>query len=97
MSIHIMFINYTEQGIRNIKGSPKRADAARFLAKSCGAELKELYLTMGTYDLVAMVEASEDEAVAKFSLALDSIGNVRSFTMKAFSEQDYRKIIETLP
>ncbi len=97
MSTYIMLMNYTDQGVRNIKSSPKRADAARFLAKSCGAELKDLYLTFGTYDLVAMVEASEDEAVAKFSLALDSIGNVRSFTMKAFSEQDYRNIIETLP
>lgn len=69
-----MLINYTDLGIRNIKSSPKRADAARFLAKSCGAELKEIYLTLGTYDPVAMVEASKDEAVAKFSLALDSIG-----------------------
>lgn len=97
MFSYIMLINYTDQGIQNIKSSPKRADAARFLAKSCGAELKDLYLTMGIYDLVLMVEASEDEAVAKFSLALDSIGNVRSVTMKAFGEQTYREIIETLP
>ncbi len=97
MSTYIMLINYTDQGIRNIKSSPKRADAARFLAKSCGAELKDLYLTFGTYDLVAMVEASDDAAVAKFSMALDSIGNVRSVTMKAFGEQEYRDIIETMP
>jgi uncharacterized protein with GYD domain len=97
MSIYIMLMNYTEQGIRNIKGSPKRADAARFLAKSCGAELKDLYLTMGEYDLIATVEAEEDDAVAKFALALGSIGNVRSTTLKAFTEQEYRTIIETLP
>jgi uncharacterized protein with GYD domain len=97
MSTYIMLIKYTDQGIRNVKSSPKRADAARFLAKSCGAELKDLYLTLGTYDLVATVEALKDEAVAKFSLALDSIGNVRTVTMKAFTEQEYRNIIETLP
>ncbi|MDH3790450.1 MAG: GYD domain-containing protein [Chromatiales bacterium] len=97
MSTYIMLINYTEQGIRNIKSSPKRADAARFLAKSCGAEMKDLYLTMGMYDLVATVEAPNDEAVAKFALAIGSIGNVRSTTLKAFTEQEYRNIIETLP
>jgi uncharacterized protein with GYD domain len=97
MSIYVMLMNYTEQGIGNIKGSPKRADAARFLAKSCGAELKDLYLTMGEYDLIATVEAEEDDAVAKFALALGSIGNVRSTTLKAFTEQEYRTIIETLP
>lgn len=97
MSTYIMLINYTDQGIRNIKSSPKRADAARFLAKSCGADLKELFLTLGLYDLVLLVEAANDESVAKFALALDSIGNVRSVTMKAFGEQQYRNIIETLP
>lgn len=97
MSIYIMLMNYTEQGIGNVKGSPKRADAARFLAKSCGAELKELYLTMGEYDLIAAVEAEKDEAVARFALALGSIGNVRSKTLKAFTEQEYRNIIESLP
>ena len=97
MSIHIMLMNFTEQGIRNIKGSPKRADTARFLAKSCGAELKDIYLTIGEYDLIATVEAENDDAVARFALALGSIGNVRSTTVKAFTEQEYRNIIETLP
>jgi uncharacterized protein with GYD domain len=97
MSTYIMLINFTEQGIRNVKGSPKRADAARFLAKSCGAEMKDIYLTMGVYDLVATVEAPNDQAAAKFALALGSIGNVRSTTLKAFTEQEYRNIIETLP
>ena len=97
MSTYILLMNYTEQGIKNIKGSPKRADAARFLAKSCGAELKDLYLTMGEYDLIATVEAERDDAVAKFALALASIGNVRAKTVKAFSELEYRNIVEALP
>jgi uncharacterized protein with GYD domain len=97
MSTYIMLMNYTEQGIRNIKGSPKRADAARFLAKSCGAELKDLYRTMGEYDLIGVVEAEKDDAVARFALALGSIGNVRSTSLKAFTEQEHRAIVETLP
>jgi uncharacterized protein with GYD domain len=97
MSTYIMLMNYTEQGIRNIKGSPKRADAARFLAKSCGAELKDLYRTMGEYDLIGVVEAEQDDAVARFALALGSIGNVRSTSLKAFTEQEHRAIVETLP
>ncbi len=97
MSTYIMLINYTDQGIRNIKDSPKRADAARELAKACGAEMKSLYLTMGGYDLVVTVEAPNDDAVAKFSLAVGSAGNVRSTTLKAFTEEEYRGIIEALP
>jgi uncharacterized protein with GYD domain len=97
MSTYVMLINYTEQGIRNIKSSPKRAEAARFLAKSCGAELKDLYLTMGQYDLIATVESENDDAVAKFALSLAAIGNVRSTTLKAFPEKEYRRIVESLP
>lgn len=97
MSVFIMLIKFTDQGIQNIKSSPKRADTARFLAKSCGAEVKHIYLTLGTYDLIVIVEAAKDEAAARFALALDSIGNVRSTTMKAFTEDEYRHIIETLP
>ncbi len=97
MATYIMLMSYTDQGIRNIKSSPKRADAARFMAKSCGAEVKDIYLTLGTYDLILTVEAAEDEAVARFSLALASIGNVRATTLKAFSEEQYRQIIEAMP
>ena len=97
MATYIMLMSYTDQGIRNVKSSPKRADAARFMAKSCGAEVKDIYLTLGAYDLILTVEAAEDEAVARFSLALASIGNVRAITLKAFTEEQYRQIIESLP
>ena len=97
MTVYIMLMKWTDQGIANIRSSPKRADAARFLAKSCGAEMTDLYLTMGEFDLIAKIEADEDEAVARFALALASIGNVRCTTLKAYSEDQYRHIIETLP
>jgi uncharacterized protein with GYD domain len=97
MTTYVMLMKWTDQGVVNIKSSPKRADTARFLAKSCGAEIKELYLTMGEYDLIATVEAEEDEAVTRFSLALGSIGNVRCSSLKAYTEKEYQQIVETLP
>ena len=97
MTTYVMLMKWTDQGVTNIKSSPKRADTAKFLAKSCGAEIKELYLTMGEYDLVAVVEAEKDEAVTRFSLALASIGNVRCTSLKAYTEEEYRHIVDSLP
>ena len=97
MSSYIMLADFTDQGIRDIKDSPKRANAARDLAGACGAEMKDIYLTLGSHDFVVMVEAPDDEAVAKFALKLGALRNVRTTTLKAFSEQEYRTIVETLP
>ena len=97
MSGYIMLINYTDQGIRNIRDSPNRAQAARELARSLGAEMKDLYLTMGGYDLVCTVEADSDEAIAKLTLALGSAGNVRTTTLRAFTEQEFKDIVDSLP
>jgi uncharacterized protein with GYD domain len=96
MATYVSLINYTDQGIRNVKESPKRVDAARKLLKDLGGELKAFYLTMGTYDIVTVAEAPNDETVAKFVLVLASGGNVRTLTMKAFTEPEYRKLISTL-
>jgi uncharacterized protein with GYD domain len=97
MSTYVMLINYTDQGIRQVKDSPKRIDAARGLAKACGAEIKDVYMTMGEYDLIAIVEAPDDGAFAKLALKVSALGNVRSTTLKAFSEDEYKDIIENLP
>lgn len=97
MPTYISLINYTDQGIRNIKDSPKRLDAAKKLLKDLGGELRQFYLTLGRYDIVVVAEAPSDEVVAKFTLALGSLGNVRTTTLKAFTEVEYRKIIAGLP
>lgn len=97
MATYISLINYTDQGIRNVKDSPKRLDAAKKLLREMGGELKEFYLTLGTYDIVTVAEAPSDEVVTKFLLTLASAGNVRTTTLKAFAEADYRKIIAGLP
>ena len=97
MPTSISLINYTDQGIRNIKDSPKRLDAAKKMLKDLGGEVKEFYLTMGGYDIVIVAEAPSDEAIAKFVLAAGSLGNVRTTTLKAFPEAEYRKIVRGLP
>lgn len=97
MPTYVSLLNYTHQGIQNIKDSPKRLDAAKKLLKGMGGELKEFYLTMGAYDIVVVAEAPSDEVMARFALAVGSAGNVRTTTLKAFTEAEYRKIIQGLP
>ncbi len=96
MARYIVLTNWTDQGIRNVKESPKRLDAARGVAKGLGADIKDVYLTMGDHDMVVVVEAPNDESMAKFILALGSAGNVRTKTLKAFAESEYRAIIGAL-
>ncbi len=97
MAKYIMLLNYTQQGISKVKDSPHRAEAARALARECGAEMKDIYLTLGDTDLVAHVEADSDEAMARFALAVGSQGNVRSKTLRAFTEDEFREIVQSLP
>ncbi len=97
MATYIILINYTDQGIRNIKDSPKRLDAAKKMLKTMGGEIKDFYLTMGSYDIAIVAEAPSDDVIAKFALASGSLGNVRTTTLKAFPEAEYRKIIGALP
>lgn len=97
MPTYLMLLRYTQTGIQNIKESPSRLDAARQLASSLGAEIKAVYLTMGRYDLAVMFEAPDDETVARFALAVGSRGAVSTETLRAFPEDEYRKIISELP
>jgi uncharacterized protein with GYD domain len=97
MPTYMMSLNWTDQGIRAIKDSPKRADAARELGKKVGVEIKHLYLTSGETDLVVFVDAPSDDNVAKFALAVGSHGNVRTRTARAWSADEYRKLISELP
>ena len=97
MPTYITLANYTEQGIRQVKDAPKRVDAAKEVLRSVGGDMKAFYLTLGAYDLVAIVEAPDDEAAARALLALGAKGNVRTVTMRAFAEAEFRKIVGALP
>ena len=93
MASYIVLCNYTDQGIQNVKDSPKRRAAAKELGKTFGVELKAIYLAMGTCDLVLMIEAASDEAMAKWILSIGSKGNLRTTTIKVFPEADMDKIL----
>lgn len=96
MSTFVSLINWTEQGIRTVKDSPKRLDAARKTLKEMGGELKAFYMTQGSLDAILIFEAPSDEVAAKFLLKVGSAGNIRTTTLKAYPEADYRKIIGAL-
>lgn len=96
MVTYVMLLNWTDQGIRNVKDSPKRLDAVKKLAKDLGGEVKSFYMTLGQYDLVLILDMPNNDKQAAFALKLGSSGNVRSTTLKAFPEEDYRRILATL-
>ena len=97
MATYITLFRYTQQGIGNIKESPARLDAAKQAARAMGMEIKAFYLAMGQYDGVIIVEAPNDEAVTKLLLATGSLGNVRTETLRAYTEDEFRKLIAALP
>ena len=97
MAKYISLVKYTAKGVENIKESPKRLDTFKQLCESMGAKVEGFYLTMGQYDLVVIVDAPNPETAAKVILTTGSAGAVRTETLQAFSENEYRKIISELP
>jgi len=97
MAKYIILIKYTAKGIENVKESTKRHDAFQQLCESMGAKVESVYLTMGRYDLVVIVDAPNSETAAKLLLTAGSRGAVKTETLQAFSEKEYRKIISELP
>jgi uncharacterized protein with GYD domain len=99
MATYIMLFGFTQKGIKNIKESPARIDAAKQIIRSMGAEVKQFYAVMGIgqYDTAIVLEASDDETVAKIALAIGSLGNVHTNTLRAFTEDEFRKIVAALP
>src|SRR2546423_4766599 len=96
MPTYIALLKWTEKGIAAIKGSPERLDAGRQAFKQAGMEIKETYLTMGRYDLVCVIDAPDDETFAKGMLSLGSQGNVSTESLKAFTEDQFRKIVDSI-
>ncbi len=96
MPTYITLIRYTQRGIENAKESPARLEKAKQAIKAAGGEMKAFYLTMGQYDAVAISEAPSDEALTTAMLNIASAGSVRTETLRAFTEKEYRKIISSL-
>ncbi len=97
MPTYITLIRFTQKGIENIKEGPARLDAAKRTFRALGAELKAFYLVMGQYDAVVIAEAPDDETRAKLALAIGAMGYSRTETFRAFTEDEYRRLVATLP
>ena len=97
MPTYVVFVNWTDQGIRAVKESPRRLDATKKAIEAAGGKMLGFYLTMGRYDEVLIVEGPSDEMSATLALSAGSGGNVRTETLKAFPEAAYRNIIAKIP
>ena len=95
--IFIVTASWTDQGIRSVKEAPKRVQAAREAAKKMGIEVKHIFLTSGESDLLLIVEAANGDSVAKFAMASGALGNVRTRTVRAWTEAEMTKLISELP
>ena len=97
MPSYVLLLNYTDEGMQNIKYSPQHVQAFRQAVEIAGSRMPAIYMTMGQYDLVAIIEAPSDEACVSIALGLCSLGNLRSTTLKAFGEEDLGSIVENIP
>ena len=97
MPTYITLFHYTQQGVEKVKDSPARLDAAKQAVRQMGGEIKAFYLVMGRYDGVVVSELPDDEAATKFALATSARGFIRTETLRAYPEAEYRKIISALP
>jgi uncharacterized protein with GYD domain len=93
MPTYISLMNWTDKGVAEFRSTVDRAEAGNALAGRFGGALKEIYWTIGPYDIVAVSEAPDDETATAFALALASQGNVRTTTLRAFSGDEMRGVI----
>jgi uncharacterized protein with GYD domain len=93
MATFVVLAGFTDQGIRNVKETVSRAEAFKEMAKKTGVTVKDIYWTLGQYDIVAVCEASDDESATALSLSVCSRGNVRSETLRAFSFDEMKKVL----
>jgi len=93
MPTYISLVNWTDQGIGDLKESPARADATAELFERMGGKLVELYWTIGPYDIVGVFEAPDDETATAMQLTIGTRGSVRTTTLRAFDRQEIEKII----
>ena len=93
MATYVVLAKFTDQGIRNAKESPKRADAFKGMAKTFGVTVREIVWTQGRYDIVTILDAPDEPSAMSLSLSLCALGNVRTETLRAFSAADMTKIV----
>lgn len=96
MPTYVMLANWTDQGLKAIADGPRRIDATKKTLEDMGGHFHSLYMTMGQYDLVGIYEAPDDAVAARYLLLLCQLGNVRTTSMKAFPEEAFRQIVNSI-
>jgi uncharacterized protein with GYD domain len=96
MATYVLLLNFTDQGIRNVKDTAKRAEAFKKIADKAGAKVKEVYWTLGQYDGVLIFEAPEDATATALGLSLGSLGYVQTQTLRAFSAEEIGRILTNM-
>jgi uncharacterized protein with GYD domain len=91
--MYISLLQFTDQGVRNVKDTIKRSEAATAEAEKMGVKIINTFWTMGTYDVVFLLDAPNDETVSAFSLKIGSLGNVKSQTMRAFRVEEMESLL----
>ena len=97
MPAYIALTNFTDQGIRNVKATVERAQAVKKAAETAGGRVIGVWWTVGQYDVVLIFEAPTDETATRLLLATGMLGNVRTNTLRAFSEEEMARIVQGLP
>ena len=97
MPTYIALSTFTDQGIRNVKDTTKRAAAVKELAKKFGANMSQIYWTLGHYDLVTIIEAEDEQAALTFAMAVGSAGNIRTHTLRAFNADEMSAVLDKMP
>jgi uncharacterized protein with GYD domain len=93
MAMYVSLLQFTEQGIRNVKDTTKRAAAATAEAEKMGLKVRDSFWTLGAYDVVLLLEAPDDQSVTAFTLKVGSLGNVKTQTMRAFRSEEMEGIL----
>jgi uncharacterized protein with GYD domain len=96
MPTYVMLATWTDQGMRAISDSPKRVDGAKKSLEEMGGQFRSVYMTMGAYDLIMIYDAPDDAVAARFTLMLGKLGNVRTTSLKAFPEEAFRQIVNSM-
>lgn len=97
MPTYVTLWNYTKDGIEDVKDSPDRVESGKEIVQSVGGEVQDVFVTFGQYDMVTIAEFPDDEAAAKAHLRIGKGGNVSSETLRAFSEDEFRAVVDDLP
>jgi uncharacterized protein with GYD domain len=97
MATYIGLATFTDQGIRSVKDTTKRADAVKEMGSKFGVKVRDIYWTLGSYDVVTVCDADNDTAITAFSLAVGSAGNVRFQTLRALSRDEMTAVLQKLP